>query len=133
MHIKTQTVDHYESLLNANKSCNHLISLMETQANETFTRNMPINYIKPGLFLNKCNIKISYRNSYIMLLKTWKVIKLLFSSSQSSSTTPDEIKYNGNLITSSETISESFNSYFSEVFLDLSTKFNQHDTNSFIQ
>ena len=62
--------------------------------------------------------------------KTWKVIKSLLSCSQNSSTTPNEIKYNGNLITDSETISESFNSYFSEVGLDLSAQFNQHDTNS---
>ena len=57
--------------------------------------------------------------------KTWKVIKSLLSCSQNFSTTPNEIKYNGNLITGSETISESFNSYFSEVGLDLSAKFNQ--------
>ena len=63
--------------------------------------------------------------------KTWKVIKSLLSCSRNSSTTPNEIKYNGNLITGSETISESFNGYFSEVGLDLSAKFNQHDTNSY--
>ena len=62
--------------------------------------------------------------------KTWKVIKSLLSCSQNS-TTPNEIKYNGNLITGSETISESFNSYFSKIGLDLSAKFNQHDTNSY--
>ena len=56
--------------------------------------------------------------------KTWKVIKSLLSCSQNSSTTPNEIKYNDNLITGSETISESFNSYFSKVDLDLSAKFN---------
>ena len=50
---------------------------------------------------------------------------------QNSSTTPNEIKYDGNLITGSETVSESFNSYFSKVGLDLSAKFNQHDTNSY--
>ena len=63
--------------------------------------------------------------------KTWKVIKSLLSCSQNSSTTPNEIKYNGNLITGSETISESFNCYFSKVGQDLSAKFNQHDTNSY--
>ena len=62
--------------------------------------------------------------------KTWKVIKSLLSCSQNFSPTPNEIKYNGNLITSSATISESFNSYFSKLGLDLSAKFNQHDTNS---
>ena len=46
-------------------------------------------------------------------------------------TTPNEIKYNGNLITGSETIPESFNSYFSKVGLDLFAKFNQHDTISY--
>ena len=34
---------------------------------------------------------------------TWKIIKLLLSCSQNSSTTPNEIKYNDNLITGSET------------------------------
>ena len=63
--------------------------------------------------------------------KTWKVIKSLLSCSQNSSTTPNEIKYNGNLTTGSETISESFNSCFFKLGLDLSTKFNQHDTNSY--
>ena len=63
--------------------------------------------------------------------KTRKVIKSLLSCSQNSSTTPNEIKYNGNLITGSETIPESFNSYFSKVNQDLSAKFNQHDTNSY--
>ena len=62
--------------------------------------------------------------------KTWKVIKSLLSCPQNSSPTPNEIKYNGNLITSSATISESFNSYFSKLGLDLSAKFNQHDTNN---
>ena len=63
--------------------------------------------------------------------KTWKVIKSLLSCSQNSSITYNKIKYNGNLITGPETISESFNSYFSKVGLDLSAKFIQPDTNSY--
>ena len=92
-------------------------------------------------YVNKLNkIKFSSKQMYYQdelyksknnAFKTWKVIKSLLSCSQNSSTTPNEIKYNGNLITGSETISESFNSYFSEVGLDLSAKFNQHDTNSY--
>ena len=63
--------------------------------------------------------------------KTWKVIKSFLSCSHNSSTTPNEIKCNGNLITGSETISELFDSYFSKVGLDLSAKFNQYDNNSY--
>ena len=100
---------------------------------------------KIKLFLNKCIIKMSYINPKIMLLKLGKslnhffltVIKsersdlMTFQVLQNSSPTPNEIKYNGNLITISATISESFNSYFSKVGLVLSAEFNQHDTNSY--
>ena len=92
-------------------------------------------------YANKLNkIKFSSKQMYYQdelyksknnAFKTWKVIKSLLSCSQNSSTTPNKIKYNGNLITGSETISESFNSYFSKVGQDLSAKFNQHDTNSY--
>ena len=58
--------------------------------------------------------------------KTWKVIKSLLSCSQNSSTTPNEIKYNDNLITGSETVSESFNSYFSKVGLTVTKSFYQN-------
>ena len=49
--------------------------------------------------------------------KTWKVIQSLFFCSQNSSTTPDEIKCNCDLITGSKTIYESFNGYFSKAGL----------------
>ena len=85
-----------------------------------------INFISEQMFYQDELYK-SKNNTF----KTWKVIKSLLSCSQNSSTTPNEIKYNGNVITGSETISESFNSYFSKAGLDLSAKFNQHDTNSY--
>ena len=55
--------------------------------------------------------------------KTWSVIKSLLSCSQNSSDQPELINQKGKVLTDSQTISDSFNTYFSTIGLDLTTVF----------
>ena len=65
--------------------------------------------------------------------KTWSVIKSLLSCSQNSSDQPELINQKGKVLTDSQTISDSFNTYFSTIGLDLTTKFNGQDTNAYLE
>ena len=57
--------------------------------------------------------------------KTWSGIKSLLSRSQNSSDQPELINQKGKMLPDSQTISDSFNTYFSTIGLDLTTKFNR--------
>ena len=65
--------------------------------------------------------------------KTWSVIKSLFSCSQNSSEQPELINHKGKVLTDSQTISDSFNAYFSTIGPDLTTKFNGQETNAYLK
>ena len=109
MQTKTQIVDHSWTIIISIKHKQKLYLSHFINGN-TEKRNF---YKKYANKLNK--IKFISKQMYYQdelyksknnAFKTWKVIKSLLSCSQNSSTTPNEIKYNGNLITGSETISE---------------------------
>ena len=65
--------------------------------------------------------------------KSCSVIKSLLSCSQNSSDQPKLVNHKGYVLTGSQTISESFNSYFSTIGLDLTTKCNGQDTNAYVK
>ena len=65
--------------------------------------------------------------------KACNVIKSLLSCTQNSADQPELVNHKGNVLTDFQTISESFNSYFSTISLDLTTKYNGQNTNAFIK
>ena len=68
-----------------------------------------------------------------MLLKLIVSLNHFFFCSQNSSDKPELVNYKGNVLMDSQTISESFNSYFSTIGLALTTKYNWQDTNVYIK
>ena len=63
--------------------------------------------------------------------KTWSVIKSLLSCSQNSFDQLELINQKGKVLTDSQTISDSLNTHFSTIGLDLTTKVNGQDTNAY--